>query len=191
MRRGLAGYRPGFTWVWVRVSVPKRSSAGALGRESGCLTGTASSTRLRISLEKTRAARRPPPVLRHYGSAPRACRLYRAKTKGKVERTFCYVRQDFFLVHRFCNLDDLNRQFVEWLDNLACRSARVSYHFQAVHGAGSSKMVVGSPDGKYRVYPRGASTVRLKSAVQLVGTMLSFGPTSKCRVMLMVSPARF
>ena len=33
----------------------------------------------------------------HYGFLPRACRPYRAKTKGKVERPFSYIRQDFFL----------------------------------------------------------------------------------------------
>ena len=58
-------------------------------------------------------------LLRHYGAAPRACRPYRAKTKGKVERPFRYVRQDFFLAHRFRDLDDLNRQFAQWRDNLA------------------------------------------------------------------------
>lgn len=58
-------------------------------------------------------------LLRHYGAAPRACRPYRAKTKGKVERPFRYVRQDFFLARRFRDLDDLNRQFDQWRDNLA------------------------------------------------------------------------
>ena len=58
-------------------------------------------------------------LLRHYRAAPRACRPYRAKTKGKVERPFRYVRQDFFLARRFRNLDDLNRQFDRWRDNLA------------------------------------------------------------------------
>ena len=33
----------------------------------------------------------------HYGYLPKACRPYRAKTKGKVERPFRYVREDFFL----------------------------------------------------------------------------------------------
>ena len=30
-------------------------------------------------------------------SSPKACRPYRAKTKGKVERPFRYIREDFFL----------------------------------------------------------------------------------------------
>jgi len=53
-------------------------------------------------------------LLAHYGSAPRACKPYRAKTKGKVERPFRYVRQDFFLGRSFGDLDDLNEQFEEW-----------------------------------------------------------------------------
>ena len=50
-------------------------------------------------------------LLNHYGAIPRACRPYRAKTKGKVERPYRYVRQDFFLGRPFRNLDDLNAQF--------------------------------------------------------------------------------
>ena len=58
-------------------------------------------------------------LLGHYGAVPRACRAYRAKTKGKVERPFRYVRQDFFLARRFRDLDDLNRQFGNWRATLA------------------------------------------------------------------------
>jgi len=57
----------------------------------------------------------------HYGLLPKACRPYRAKTKGKVERPFRYVREDFFLARSFRNLDDLNAQFSQWLDQVANR----------------------------------------------------------------------
>jgi transposase len=56
---------------------------------------------------------------RHYGFQPKACRPYRAKTKGKVERPFRYIREDFFLARRFRNLDDLNAQLRHWLDTVA------------------------------------------------------------------------
>ena len=49
-------------------------------------------------------------LARHYGFQPRACRPYRPKTKGKVERPFRYIREDFFLGNSFRNLDDLNAQ---------------------------------------------------------------------------------
>jgi transposase len=62
-------------------------------------------------------------LARHYHFQPRACRPYRAKTKGKVERPFSYIRQDFFLGRAFRNLDDLNTQLIGWLDTVA--NARV------------------------------------------------------------------
>lgn len=55
----------------------------------------------------------------HYGFAPRACKAYRAKTKGKVERPYRYIRQDIFLAHPFQYLADLSRQLREWLDAVA------------------------------------------------------------------------
>jgi transposase len=55
----------------------------------------------------------------HYRFLPKACAPYRAKTKGKVERPFRYVREDFFLGGSFRNLDDLNAQFRHWLDTVA------------------------------------------------------------------------
>jgi len=58
-------------------------------------------------------------LAKHYGFLPRACRPYRAKTKGKVERPFSYIRKDFFLARRFLNLDDLNAQLQDWLDTVA------------------------------------------------------------------------
>jgi len=58
-------------------------------------------------------------LARHYGFQPRACRPYRAKTKGKVERPFRYIREDFFLGGSFRNLDDLNGQLRHWLDTVA------------------------------------------------------------------------
>jgi hypothetical protein len=45
---------------------------------------------------------------RHYGFQPKACRTYRAKIKGKVERPYRYIREDFFLARSFRYLDDLN-----------------------------------------------------------------------------------
>ena len=56
---------------------------------------------------------------RHYGFQPKACRPYRAKTKGKVERPYRYIREDFFLARSFRNLEDLNAQLRHWLDTIA------------------------------------------------------------------------
>lgn len=60
---------------------------------------------------------------KHYGFTPFACKAYRAKTKGKVERPFRYIRQDFFLGNQFDDINDLNKQFGQWRHQIA--NARV------------------------------------------------------------------
>jgi transposase len=54
-----------------------------------------------------------------YGFTPRACRPYRAQTKGKVERGIRYVRDNFWQGLFFTDLADLNRQAHHWLDTVA------------------------------------------------------------------------
>lgn len=58
-------------------------------------------------------------LLEYYGTAPRACQPYRAKTKGKIERAYRYIRQDFFLGSSFSDLEELNQRFQKWLDEVA------------------------------------------------------------------------
>lgn len=55
----------------------------------------------------------------HWGFRPRACRPYRAKTKGKVERPIRYVRESFFYGRTFLNDADLNAQAERWLERTA------------------------------------------------------------------------
>ncbi len=59
----------------------------------------------------------------HYGFRPLACRPYRAKTKGRVERAVSYLRGSFFYGRSFRDLEDLNRQVDAWLKDTA--NARV------------------------------------------------------------------
>lgn len=52
----------------------------------------------------------------HYGFSPRACRPYRARTKGKGERVIGYIKQHFFQRYRsFESLAHLNQVVLEWL----------------------------------------------------------------------------
>jgi transposase len=70
----------------------------------------------------------------HYGFIPRACPRGRAKTKGKIERPYRYVRQDFFLGRSFRDMDDLNGQLGEWLSGVANRRLHGTTH-RLVHEA--------------------------------------------------------
>jgi hypothetical protein len=55
----------------------------------------------------------------HWGFRIRACRPYRAQTKGKVERPIRYVRQSFLYGRTFAGDADLNAQALAWLDQIA------------------------------------------------------------------------
>lgn len=55
----------------------------------------------------------------HCGFRIRACRPYRAQTKGKVERPIGYVRQSFFYGRNFLNDADLNTQALSWMGQTA------------------------------------------------------------------------
>jgi len=61
-------------------------------------------------------------LAKHYGFMPKACRPYRARTKGKVERMVGYVKQHFFVRYRsFESLAHLNQQLEAWLIDEADR----------------------------------------------------------------------
>ena len=55
----------------------------------------------------------------YYGFTPRACKPYRAQTKGKVESSIKYVKGNFWLGLSFIDLADLNHQALGWLNTVA------------------------------------------------------------------------
>lgn len=61
-------------------------------------------------------------LARHFDFTPKACRPYRARTKGKVERMVGYVKHHFFQRYRaFQSLAHLNQQLEQWLADEADR----------------------------------------------------------------------
>jgi transposase len=55
----------------------------------------------------------------HWSFTPRACRPYRAQTKGKVERPVRYLRSNFVYGRTFLHDADLETQRRQWLDGVA------------------------------------------------------------------------
>jgi transposase len=55
----------------------------------------------------------------HWGFRVRACKPYRAQTKGKVERPVAYVRDNFVYGREFLGDGDLDAQRLHWLDTTA------------------------------------------------------------------------
>lgn len=53
-----------------------------------------------------------------YGFKPILCRPYRGQTKGKVERTVAFVRDNFMTGIKYSSLDDLNGQAQAWCNKV-------------------------------------------------------------------------
>ena len=53
-----------------------------------------------------------------YGFKPVLCRPYRGQTKGKVERTVQYVRDNFMMGIKYHSLNDLNGQALAWCNKV-------------------------------------------------------------------------
>ena len=122
-------------------------------------------------------------LLTHYGSAPRACQPYRAKTKGKVERPFRYVRQDFFLGRRFCDIDDLNIQFDDWRTTIA--NPRVHATTQRIvdeHFAEEQPHLIALPDRPYEAVLTVERRISQEGMVAVGGNQYSVPDTTRRRI---------
>jgi transposase len=53
-----------------------------------------------------------------YGFKPVLCRPYRGQTKGKIERTVRFVRDNFMVGIKYSSLDDLNGQALAWCNKV-------------------------------------------------------------------------
>ena len=54
----------------------------------------------------------------YYGFVVRLCYPYRAQTKGKIESTIKYLRNNFWNGRSFSSLEDINVQLLSWLDSV-------------------------------------------------------------------------
>jgi transposase len=123
-------------------------------------------------------------LLNHYGAVPRACRPYRAQTKGKVERPYRYVREDFFLARSFRDLDDLNAQFEAWRTSVA--NARVHATTRRVveeHFAEERPALIAHPAVPYSAVLTVERRVSREGMVSVGGNLYSVPDATRKRVL--------
>lgn len=120
----------------------------------------------------------------HYGFKPRACKAYRAKTKGKIERPFRYVRANFFLARSFANLEDLNRQLRVWLDTVAnAREHGSTGRVVAEHFATERASLKALPAGRFDAVLRTERRVSHEGMVSVGGNLYSVPDGTSKRVL--------
>ena len=123
-------------------------------------------------------------VARHYGFQPRACRPYRPKTKGKVERPFRYIREDFFLGSSFRNLDDLNIQLRHWLNTVANPRVHATMHRVVNEAFAEEKTTLKPlPLAPYQAVLRLERRVSHEGMVSVGGNLYSVPDTTRRRVL--------
>lgn len=119
---------------------------------------------------------------RHYGYLPKACKAYRAKTKGKVERPFHYIREDFFLGRSFRNRDDLNVQFRQWLDEVAnVRTHATTRRVVSEHFAEERPSLQRLPAGPFQAVLRLERRITKDGMVSVDGNLYSVPNTTRRR----------
>lgn len=79
----------------------------------------------------------------HWSFTPRACRPYRAQTKGKVERPISYVRDNFVYGRTFLGDGDLDDQRTRWLEKANRR----------IHGTTRERPVLRFEEERYLFTP--------------------------------------
>jgi len=123
-------------------------------------------------------------LARHYGFHPRACRPYRPKTKGKVERPFRYIREDFFLGASFRNLEDLNSQLRHWLDSVANARIHATTHRVVNEAFAEEKPVLKLlPLAPYQAVLRLERRASHEGMVSVGGNLYSVPDTTRRRVL--------
>ena len=119
---------------------------------------------------------------RHYGYLPKACKAYRAKTKGKVERPFRYIREDFFLGRSLRDRDDLNGQFRQWLDQVAnVRTHATTRRVVSEHFAEERPWLKTLPAGRFQAVLRLERRITKDGMVSVDGNLYSVPDTTRRR----------
>jgi transposase len=123
-------------------------------------------------------------LARHYGLQPRACRPYRPKTKGKVERPFRYIREDFFLGGSFRNLDDLNAQLRHWLDTVANPRVHATTQRVVNEAFAEEKLALKPlPFAPYRTVLKLERRISHEGMVSVGGNLYSVPDTTRRRIL--------
>ena len=126
----------------------------------------------------------------HYNYQPRACRPYRAQTKGKVERPYRYVREDFFLGGSFRSLEDLNLQFRAWLDQVANpRTHATTRRVVAEHFAEELPHLQALPAGPFQAVLQLERRITRDGMISLHGNLYSVPNATRRRIVEVHSTA--
>ena len=110
--------------------------------------------------------------------------------KGKVERPYRYVREDFFLAGSFRNLDDLNLQFRRWLDQVANpRTHATTRRVVVEHFAEAKPYLQALPAGPFQAVLQLERRITRDGMISLHGNLYSVPNATRRRIVEVQSTA--
>jgi transposase len=122
---------------------------------------------------------------RHYGFEPFACAVRDADRKGKKEKSFRLVWDDFLKGSEFDSLDELNQRVMLWLDH----TPEVAN--QRLHGTtrvvpnqawlSEREFLIQLPEKRFPVYEQSVRVVDQDSTLSIEGTRYTVPPSLACR----------
>jgi len=114
--------------------------------------------------------------LNHHGIAPKTCQPYRARTKGKVERSIRYLRGNFLKGREFVDLADLGLQGTLWQEEVANKRIHATTKQRPIDLFGQEKLILLGSVPRYCLSERHDRTVSAEGFVHIGGSRYSVPP---------------
>jgi transposase len=114
--------------------------------------------------------------LSHHGISLKTCQPYRARTKGKVERTIRYLRGNFLKGREFADLADLQVQGTHWQEEVANKRIHDTTRARPIDLFREEKLVPLGSAPRYFVSKRLERTVSAEGFVHVSGSRYSVPP---------------
>jgi transposase len=114
--------------------------------------------------------------LNHHGIALKTCRPYRARTKGKVERSIRYLKDNFIKGREFADLADLQLRGTHWQEEVANKRIHDTTKQRPIDLFAQEKLVPFGSCRKYFVSRRHERTVSAEGFVHVSGSRYSVPP---------------
>lgn len=114
---------------------------------------------------------------RHYATVPFACKVRDPNRKGKKEKSFRLLEDDFIRGSEFSSLDELNERLRVWLDHTpGCANLRVHGTTRRVPNEAFQQehpLLIRLPDARFPIHEQSVRSVDSDCTVSIRGTTYS------------------
>lgn len=122
--------------------------------------------------------------LNHYGIVANTHRPYRARTKGKVERTILYLRNNFIKGREFENLADLQNKCLIWQAEIANQRIHATTKEKPFELFKNEQLIALEQVKEYRIVAKASRKVSAEGFVHYAGSRYSVDPKAVGKTVL-------